>query len=127
MKKTAAKSEEMKNPVTQAVESSNYDRDEGSTIVLQEKQTLAQLREKSKLLESCILFFCKNCQAVVPAEKCGRRYSYICMNCGSKEVAFGTQASIAKFFHLTEAELTPIEVREESGSQAEPEVAQSVA
>ena len=85
--------------------SGNYDRDEGSNVVLQEKQTLAQLREKSKALESCILFYCKFCQAVVDVDRCGRRYSYICKTCGSKEVAFGTQASVAKFFHLSEAKI----------------------
>lgn len=84
--------------------SQNYDKDEGSSIVIAEKKRLQELREKSKLKESCILFFCKDCKKVVEVNRPGKRYVYECNICKTKNVAFGTEASINKFFHIKDGE-----------------------
>lgn len=49
-----------------------------------------------------ITFYCKDCNKIVPAEKIGIKYSYKCKECSSKNVAFGTESSIKKFFHIQE-------------------------
>ncbi len=79
---------------------SNMDRDEGSSVVVEERKHLKELREQSKGKDSCIIFFCKDCQKVVPTTKDRKRYVYTCNECQTKNVAFGTEASVNKFFHL---------------------------
>ena len=49
-----------------------------------------------------IVFYCKDCEKIVDAERAGRRYVYECTVCGTKNVAFGTDKSIKKFFHVEE-------------------------
>lgn len=49
-----------------------------------------------------IMFYCKDCNKIVAAEKIGGKYVYKCKECGAKNVAFGTEASIKKFFHIQE-------------------------
>lgn len=53
-----------------------------------------------------ILFFCRDCQKVVPdPKKIGAKYAYQCPTCDSKNVAFGTKRSICDYFHLKEKDL----------------------
>lgn len=78
----------------------NTDRDEGSSVVVEERKRLKELRERSAKKDSCILFFCKECQGIVSASKHPKRYAFSCNLCKSKQVAFGTEASIRKFFRL---------------------------
>ncbi len=47
-----------------------------------------------------IMFYCKDCNRLPEVEKIGTKYMYKCKECGSKNVAFGTEASIKKFFHI---------------------------
>lgn len=49
-----------------------------------------------------IMFYCKDCNKIVSVEKIGTKYVYKCKECGAKNVAFGTEASIKKFFHIQE-------------------------
>ncbi|MEK6615719.1 MAG: hypothetical protein AABZ32_06365 [Bacteroidota bacterium] len=85
--------------------STNYDRDEGSNVVLEERTRLMELRKRSMGKESCIVFFCKDCDKITPVTKVNRRYSYTCNVCGTRNVAFGTEVSIRKFFHLPDTEV----------------------
>ena len=83
---------------------SNTDRDEGSSVVVEERKKLKELREKIAQQESCILFFCKECNGIVGVAKHPKKYSFTCNLCASRQVAFGTDVSIRKFFHLKEDE-----------------------
>ena len=48
-----------------------------------------------------IVFFCKDCEKIIEGIKIGRKYVYKCPDCGTKNVAFGTEKSINSFYHLT--------------------------
>lgn len=89
---------------TEVKTASNTDRDEGSSVVVEERKKLKELREKIAKQESCILFFCKECSGIVSVAKNPRKYSFTCNLCASRQVAFGTDVSIRKFFHLKEDE-----------------------
>jgi hypothetical protein len=52
--------------------------------------------------KSPILFYCKDCEKIVDANKIGRKYVYKCGVCGTKNVAFGTDKSIKSFFRVKE-------------------------
>ncbi|EKD92564.1 MAG: hypothetical protein ACD_28C00403G0007 [uncultured bacterium] len=47
-----------------------------------------------------ILFYCKDCHELVAVKRVGRQYVYLCVLCGTKNVAFGTLKSLTNFFHL---------------------------
>lgn len=49
-----------------------------------------------------IVFYCKDCEKIVATDRVGMRYVYKCKKCKTKNVAFGTEASIKKFFHIEE-------------------------
>jgi len=49
-----------------------------------------------------IVFYCKDCEEIVSAEKIGKKYVYKCKRCGTKNVAFGTEKSIKSFFRVKE-------------------------
>jgi len=51
-----------------------------------------------------IVFFCKDCEEIVDTNRVGRKYVYTCKKCRTKNVAFGTEKSIATFFRLDEKE-----------------------
>lgn len=90
----------MTKKTKEKVQATNTDRDEGSSVVVEERQKLKELRERSAKKDSCILFFCKDCQGMVRVTKHPKRYSFSCNLCKSKQIAFGTEASIRKFFRL---------------------------
>lgn len=54
-----------------------------------------------------IVFYCKDCHKVAPVDRLGRRYVYTCSVCGTKNVAFGTHRSIARYFRVKEEEFGP--------------------
>lgn len=47
-----------------------------------------------------IVFYCKDCQRIVDANKLPTRYVYRCGPCGTKNVAFGTEKSIRSYYHV---------------------------
>ncbi|MFH1218273.1 MAG: hypothetical protein V1679_00330 [Candidatus Peregrinibacteria bacterium] len=51
-----------------------------------------------------IIFYCKDCEAIVDTSRIGRQYVYKCKKCGTKNVAFGTEKSIRSFFRIEERE-----------------------
>ena len=51
-----------------------------------------------------ILYFCKDCDKIVDAQKVGRKFVFRCPICKTKNVAFGTEKSIKNFFHVEEKE-----------------------
>jgi len=57
---------------------------------------------KTTGLPEGIIFFCKDCNKIVSVNRVGRRYVYTCADCGTKNVAFGTEQSIHSFFHIKE-------------------------
>ncbi|MBT6069297.1 hypothetical protein HOG48_06105 [Candidatus Peregrinibacteria bacterium] len=82
----------------------NMDRDEGSSVVVEERQHLKELRERSSKKDSCIQFYCKECRGLTAVTKHPKKYVFKCNFCEAKQVAFGTEASIHKFFHLKDDE-----------------------
>lgn len=53
--------------------------------------------------DSAVIFFCRECNKVVPVDKIGKKkISFKCKQCGKKDIAFGTERSISNFFHLDE-------------------------
>jgi hypothetical protein len=59
------------------------------------------------MTESPIIFYCKDCEKIVDADKIGRKYVYKCGICGTKNVAFGTEKSIKSFFRVKEEVKVP--------------------
>ncbi|MFA6550255.1 MAG: hypothetical protein WCT36_02780 [Candidatus Gracilibacteria bacterium] len=52
-----------------------------------------------------IVFYCKDCEKIVQADRAfGKKYVYKCRICKTKNVAFGTEKSIATYFHIEEPE-----------------------
>lgn len=49
-----------------------------------------------------IVFYCKDCEKIVDADRAGRKYVYLCKLCGTKNVAFGTKKSVQNYFHVDE-------------------------
>jgi len=49
-----------------------------------------------------ILYYCKDCEKFVDAQKVGRKYVFRCPICKTKNVAFGTEKSLKNFFHIEE-------------------------
>ena len=73
--------------------------------------------------KSPILFYCKDCEKIVDANKIGRQYVYKCGICGTKNVAFGTDKSIKSFFRVKEEKKVKEEVVvEEKEKEVEAEV-----
>ncbi|HBB02870.1 MAG: hypothetical protein US89_C0007G0055 [Candidatus Peregrinibacteria bacterium GW2011_GWF2_38_29] len=57
-----------------------------------------------------IVFYCKDCEKIVQADRAfGKKYVYKCRICKTKNVAFGTEKSIATYFHI-ESEEAPVEM-----------------
>ncbi|HAU40107.1 MAG: hypothetical protein UV80_C0006G0081 [Candidatus Peregrinibacteria bacterium GW2011_GWF2_43_17] len=53
-----------------------------------------------------ILFFCRDCQKIVPdPKKIGNKYIYKCNLCDGKNVVFGTKKSILNYFRIKESSL----------------------
>jgi Zn finger protein HypA/HybF involved in hydrogenase expression len=50
-----------------------------------------------------ILYYCKDCEKFVDAQKIGRKYVFRCPICKTKNVAFGTEKSLKNFFHIDES------------------------
>jgi hypothetical protein len=69
-------------------------------------------------LPSGIVFFCKDCHKLVKVHRVGRRFVYTCAECGTKNVAFGTDKSIRSFFHVKDEE-------EEEVAEAAPDAEKS--
>jgi len=51
-----------------------------------------------------IIYFCKDCDKVVDAQRVGRKFVFRCPICKTKNVAFGTDKSVKNFFHVEEKE-----------------------
>lgn len=51
-----------------------------------------------------IVFYCKDCEEIVNVDRAGRKYAYRCKKCRTKNVAFGTEKSIANYFHAEKEE-----------------------
>lgn len=53
----------------------------------------------AEVSDSTIVFFCKDCKAVVNAQRISpNKYAYKCPECNSIKVAFGTMRSIKEFY-----------------------------
>jgi hypothetical protein len=55
---------------------------------------------KDKPFGNDILYYCKDCEKIVDAQKVGRKYVFRCPICKTKNVAFGTEKSLNNFFHI---------------------------
>lgn len=98
----------------------NTDRDEGSSVVVEERQRLKELRARIAERESCIIFYCKECRGLVNVTKSPRKYSFTCNLCKGRQVAFGTDVSIRKFFHLKDDDepLTEVDYKKRMEEEA---------
>ncbi|MBU2524729.1 hypothetical protein KKG71_06075 [Patescibacteria group bacterium] len=57
------------------------------------------------MTDTCkIIFYCKDCEKIVDAEKINNKYNYTCKVCKSKQVAFGTEQSINSFYRIKDKE-----------------------
>jgi hypothetical protein len=55
--------------------------------------------------KNAIVFYCKTCEKVILSpKKLARKYVYICPDCKTKNVAFGTEKSIKNFYHIEDEE-----------------------
>jgi len=54
----------------------------------------------SNVLKEPVVFFCKDCNAIVNAKPLGNKFVYKCAVCGTKNVAFGTEESIRNFYRI---------------------------
>lgn len=66
----------------------------------QYKDTGDKYEHKPVTERGSIVFYCKDCYKLTEVDKVGNRYVYKCRECKGKNVAFGTEASIKKFFHV---------------------------
>lgn len=57
---------------------------------------------KDKSFGKDILYYCKDCEKIVDAQKIGRKIVFRCPICKTKNVAFGTEKSLNNFFHIEE-------------------------
>lgn len=47
-----------------------------------------------------LVYFCKDCKKIVDTVPVGKKFVYTCKICKTKNVAFGTEKSIKKFYHV---------------------------
>ena len=65
-----------------------------------EKATQRPAPESVGVGNHAIVFYCKDCQAIVPAEKKGKGLKFVCPKCSRDNIAIGTQKSIENYYHL---------------------------
>lgn len=58
-------------------------------------------------MPEAIVFYCKDCHQISGVRRVGKQYVYTCVQCGTKNVAFGTEKSIRSFFRIKEEPVTP--------------------
>jgi hypothetical protein len=76
--------------------------------------------------KNAIVFYCKTCEKVIAnPKKLARKYVYICPECKTKNVAFGTEKSIKNFYHIEEAEQKENREKKEQEKQEKPKAEQS--
>lgn len=46
------------------------------------------------------VYYCKDCERIVPVYPVRNKYAYQCKVCGTKNVAFGSERSIRSYFHV---------------------------
>lgn len=57
-------------------------------------------QNNEKDAKKTIQFYCKDCKQIVDTRRIGQKYVYICQKCGTKNVAFGTEKSLATFYRI---------------------------
>jgi len=77
------------------------------------------INPKDKPFGNDILYYCKDCEKIVDAQKVGRKYVFRCPICKTKNVAFGTEKSLNNFFHIEENE--KVNKREKKQEEAKKE------
>ena len=60
------------------------------------------LKPKESTFGMQIIYYCKDCDKIIDAQRVGRKYVFRCPICRTKNVAFGTEKSIKNFFHIEE-------------------------
>lgn len=72
------------------------------------------IKPRDNQLSNEILYYCKDCQKIVNAQKVGRKFVFRCPICKTKNVAFGTEKSLKNFFHI-EDEKEKVEKKSDNG------------
>lgn len=62
------------------------------------------VHSKNNTFGKNIIYYCKDCEKIVDAQRIGRKYVFRCPICKTKNVAFGTEKSIRSFYHVKEDE-----------------------
>lgn len=62
---------------------------------------------KEEMTWKGMVWYCKDCEKAVQVSRVGKKYTYQCLECKSKNVCFGTDKSIKNFFHIKEETKTP--------------------
>lgn len=65
-----------------------------------EKATEKPVSEPVITDNQSIIFYCKNCKEIVPAQKKGKSLSFTCPKCTRNNIAIGTQKSIENYYRL---------------------------
>lgn len=60
-----------------------------------------------------IFYFCKDCEKLVEVKAVGKKFSYTCAVCNTKNVAFGTEKSLKNFYHIKNPGQTISQMSEE--------------
>lgn len=56
-------------------------------------------------LPAKIIYYCLDCKKLVKPKRVGKKFQFSCAECKGKNVAFGSMASIAKYYKIPESEL----------------------
>jgi len=49
-----------------------------------------------------VSFFCRDCRKLVTTKKASKGITFVCAECGKKDISFGTRRSLTNHFHLNE-------------------------
>ena len=52
-----------------------------------------------------IIYYCPDCKKIIKPKRMGKKFQFSCTECKENNVAFGTEASIAKYYKIPESEL----------------------
>ena len=56
-------------------------------------------------LPSKIIYYCLDCKKLTTPKRFGKKFKFSCEECKGSKVAFGSEASIAKYYKIPESKL----------------------
>ena len=52
-----------------------------------------------------IIYYCQDCKKIIKPKRIGKKFQFSCTECKGKNVAFGSETSIANYYKIPESEL----------------------